>query len=173
MLPKARLPARQMLWVSPGLVSLVQYLLMLLAIAALLYMLFHGATPEIFTLAFILGAIAAALPSIVFSGILPWRAARRLARLRRNGIPGSAEVLALPENPPTGMERRRGSANPVIQIYLQVPVRVYPTGGTPAYEAYMAATSAEIGYLAPGMRIPVLIDSAQTALVLYVPATPP
>ena len=166
----ARRPARRMMWISPGLISLVQYLLILLTIAALLVLLFHGASPELFAAAFIVGAIAAALPSIVFFVVLPWKAARRIARLHRNGIPGTAEVLFLPEILPLHTASQHGSANPAPQVYLQVPVCVYPTGGMPAYEAQMVATPAEIGCLAPGMCIPVLIDPAQAALVLY--ATP-
>ena len=159
----ARRSARRMMWVSPGLISLVQYR-MLLAIAVLLYLLFHGASPELFVAAFVIGAMAAALPSIVYSGVLPWKAARRIARLRWNGIPGSVEVL-----PP-----KASSCNvqPILPSRddFQVPVRVYPTGGMPAYEALMAATPAEIGCLAPGMCIPVLIDPTHTELVLYAAA---
>lgn len=165
--PRAETTGRRKFWISPGLVSLVQYLLMLVVIAVLLVLLFRRSSAEVFAAALIIGAIIAALPSMIFSGLLPWRASRRLERLRCEGVLACAEVLSLPELP-TPSSTPQGTRNiPLLDSSVQVSVRLIPDQDIPTGETLMVISVEEIPRLSPGIQVIIRLDPARPDLVLF------
>ncbi len=75
-----------------NLAGLLQYLLMLLLAGSLVLLVMVGASPEVFALALLVGALLAALPAIYIGAILLPRQRRATQRVRQDGLPACAEV---------------------------------------------------------------------------------
>lgn len=158
---------RRRFWVSPGLVSLVQYLLILAGIATLLALLWRRASPGAFAAALLLAACLAALPSLLYSGVLPWRLSRRLERLRRTGVVASAQVISLPDPIPIP-DRRRPSAGVLPgETYVEMPVRLASGDDPHPLESIMLVPLELASSLSPGARVTIRCDPAHPDLVLY------
>jgi hypothetical protein len=158
---------RRRFWVSPGLVSLIQYLLMLAGIALLLGLLLRRPSPGMFAAALLLAACLAALPSLIFSGVLPWRLSRRLERLRCNGVVASAQVISLPDPLPASAVRRGAANSPPPQAYLEIPVRLHSPGEPTRSQCTMLMPIGQVSSLSPGVQVEVFLDPAHPDLVLF------
>jgi ribosomal protein S18 acetylase RimI-like enzyme len=152
------------------LAGLLQYLLMLLLAGLLVLLVMAGASPRIFALALMLGAFLAALPVIYVGAILLPRQSRELQRVRRDGLPACAEVLADGEQLTTDTARGAGVFKG-LPLPVEIPVRVLPAASDLSYPAQLSASAQQFALFKPGDWLAVRSDPHNPAQV--VPAGDP
>jgi len=133
-----------------------------LAVGLAVFFSMSGEMPE--EQAVVIVALAV-LMSMVFSGIvilLFFLPARRMHRLKQNGMPAWAEILEEPEQKLFGSVESRGMGG-----YTHVAVRVQRSDMLP-YEASMNAELMAVPYLKPGMRVQVRCDPRNTRNIVLV-----
>lgn len=105
----------------------------------------------------VVGTIAAAIPIILVSAILPANTTRRVNALRQNGLPAMAEPLV--EAQPLADAKMKGIGSySGPEIFLELPVRVFPEDGTLPFEATMYASLFLAHFLRPGVRVAVKMN---------------
>jgi len=153
-----------------NLAGLLQYLLMLLLAGALVLLVMAGASPGIFALALLIGALLAALPAIYIGAILLPRQRRTLQRVRQDGLPACAEVLADGEQIASDFTRHAGAFKP-LPFLIELPVQVLPAGDGSSFPAQLLAPISSAAQLKPGMWLGLRVDPQDPSQV--VPAVSP
>lgn len=153
-----------------NLAGLLQYLLMIALAGLLVVLVFSGTSPQLFALALLLGALLAALPAVYIGFVLLPRQARRVERIRQDGLPAIAEALEDGERLAADFLRQAG-AYKSLPLHVEVPVRVVTNTPAPAYAAQLLAPIAQAAQLKPGAWLEVSADPQEQSLV--VPAVEP
>jgi len=148
-----------------NLAGLLQYLLMLLLAGSLVLLVRAGASPEVFALALLFGALLAALPAIYIGAILLPRQRRAMQRVRRDGLPACAQVLADGETVAADFTRHAGAFKP-LPLQIELPVQVLPARDGSSFPAQMLAPISSVAQLKPGMWLSVRIDPQDPSQVV-------